>query len=72
MATLYFRLVMEFLFWLDKVINVVLVKNKKIIVISEKKKSFFECFPYKLCFEMKMTKLGVGHFTSISGHFFVN
>ena len=26
----------------------------------------------KLCFEMKMTKLGVGHFTSISGHFFAN
>ena len=24
----------------------------------------------KLCFKTKMTKLGVGHFTSISGHFF--
>ena len=28
--------------------------------------------PLKLCFETKMTKLGVGHFTSISGHFFTN
>ena len=26
----------------------------------------------KLCFETKITKLGVGHFTSISGHFFTN
>ena len=26
----------------------------------------------KHCFEMKMTKLGVGHFTIISGHFFTN
>ena len=24
----------------------------------------------KICFKMKMTKLGVGHFTRISGHFF--
>ena len=24
---------------------------------------------YKLCFETKSTKVGVGHFTSISGHF---
>ena len=27
---------------------------------------------HKLCFETKKTKLGVGHFTSISGHFFAN
>jgi hypothetical protein len=27
---------------------------------------------FKLCFETKSTKLGVGHFTSISGHFFAN
>ena len=26
----------------------------------------------KLCFEMKSTKLGVGHFPSISGHIFAN
>ena len=26
----------------------------------------------KLCFETKSTKLGVGHFTSISGHFLAN
>ena len=26
----------------------------------------------KLCFEMKSTKLGVDHITSISGHFFAN
>ena len=30
------------------------------------------CSFIKLCFEMKMTKLGVGHFTSISGHLFTN
>ena len=26
----------------------------------------------KLCFKTKMTKVGVGRFTSISGHFFAN
>ena len=27
---------------------------------------------HKLCFETKMTMLGVSHFTRISGHFFAN
>ena len=29
-------------------------------------------YDVKLCFETKSTKLGVGHFMSISGHFFAN
>ena len=39
-------------------------------MITESKFKTVKYKLHKLCFEMKMTKLGVSHFTSISGHFF--